>query len=242
MTRLNETRMSAVLGERVGGTFTSCVIAVPHASHATTVIVGLDEDVSVGPVRGRAVIVPPHVVHRTHCAGPAVSFTFDPELAPRIAGLARELGTVALEPKLAGPVYAAAASLARPGVLRGVGDEVACLLERHASAGVDRRIDRRVARVAESLREGEIDPACLAAARLSPAHLRALFVRDIGVPIRTYALWRRLLHALARIGPCDYTTAAHAAGFADLAHFSRTCRRMLGYAPSQLQARLVGAG
>ena len=32
------------------------------------------------------------------------------------------------------------------------------------------------------------------------------------MPIRTYALWRRLLHALARIGPCDYTTAAHAAG------------------------------
>lgn len=59
------------------------------------------------------------------------------------------------------------------------------------------------------------------------------------MPMRRYSLWRRLLHALARVGPVDLTTAAHAGGFADLAHFSRTCRRMLGYAPSELWARLV---
>lgn len=236
MARLNETRMSAVLEERLGAAFTTCLIADPHASHATTVIVGLDADVNVGAVRGRAVLVPPDVVHSARCAGPVVAFTFDPELAPRIAGYARERGTTALDPRVAAPVHAAAASLVHPDVLRGAGEEVASILDRGAAA----RIDRRIARVAEGLREGTLDRVALAATRLSPAHLRALFVRDIGVPIRTYALWRRLLHTLARIGPCDYTTAAHAAGFADLAHFSRTCRRMLGYAPSHLHARLVG--
>jgi AraC-like DNA-binding protein len=232
---LNETRISAVLGERLGAAFTTSVATDAHATHATTVIVGLDADVAIGAVRGRAVIVAPDVAHRASCPGPAVTFTFDPELLPRIAGLARATGTRALESRVAEAVRAEAASLSRPAVLRGAGDAVATLLDRGGSA----RIDRRVARVVESLREGELDRADLVAARLSPAHLRALFVRDIGVPIRTNALWRRLLHALARIGPCDYTTAAHAAGFADLAHFSRTCRRMLGYAPSQLQARLV---
>jgi AraC-like DNA-binding protein len=236
MARLNETRTSAVLYEQIGAAFTSYLIADSHASHATTVMVGLDADVIVGAVRGRAVLVPPGVVHSARCAGPTVSFTFDPELAPRIAGFARERGTSVLESRVAAPVHAVAASLADPHVLHGAGDDVATLLDRGTAA----RIDRRVARVAESLREGTLDRATLAATRLSPAHLRALFVRDIGVPIRTYALWRRLLHTLARIGPCDYTTAAHAAGFADLAHFSRTCHRMLGYAPSQLQARLVG--
>lgn len=239
MARLNETRMSAVLDERIGGTFMSSVNTVLHAAHATTVIVGLDADVEIvagGEVaRGRAVVVPPDELHHARCAGPAVSFTFDPELAPSIAGFARERGTAVLALAIAAPVHASAASLARPDVLRGVGEEVAALLDR----GAPIRADRRVARIAESLREGELDRATLAATHLSPAHLRALFVRDIGVPIRTYVLWRRLLHALARIGPCDYTTAAHGAGFADLAHFSRTCRRMLGYAPSHLQARLV---
>ena len=236
MARLNETRMSAVLDERLGAAFTTCLIADPHAAHATTVLVGLDADVTVNAVRGRAVLVPPDVVHAARCAGPVVAFTFDPELAPRIVGFARERGTTVLDPRVAAPVHAVAASLASPEVLRGAGEEVAALLDR----GTPARIDRRIARVAEGLREGTLDRAALAATRMSPAHLRALFVRDIGVPIRTYALWRRLLHALARIGPCDYTTSAHAAGFADLAHFSRTCHRMLGYAPSQLQARLVG--
>ena len=74
---------------------------------------------------------------------------------------------------------------------------------------------------------------------LSAAHFRALFARDIGVPMGRYVLWRRLLHALARIGPVDLTTAAHAAGFADLAHFSRMCRRMLGYAPTALWSRVA---
>ena len=38
MGRLNETRMSAVLDERIGGTFMSCVSTVLHATHATTVV------------------------------------------------------------------------------------------------------------------------------------------------------------------------------------------------------------
>jgi len=33
--------------------------------------------------------------------------------------------------------------------------------------------------------------------------------------------------------------AAHAAGFADLAHFSRTCRRLLGASPTGLRQHLL---
>jgi AraC-like DNA-binding protein len=43
------------------------------------------------------------------------------------------------------------------------------------------------------------------------------------------------LQALERLGRgVSLTTAAHAAGFADSAHFSRTFRAMLGIAPSAL--------
>lgn len=225
-----------MLDEQMGASFTRCLIADVHASHATTVIVGLDADVTVGKVRGRAIIVPPDVEHPARCPGPTVALTFDPDRSPGIAGFARERGIASLDARLAGPIFEAAASLRTPEILRDAGMAVGAQLAR----GTPHRVDRRVSAVVESLREGELDPAALTATRLSPAHLRALFVRDVGVPIRTYALWRRLLHALARIGPCDYTTAAHAAGFSDLAHFSRTCRRMLGYAPSQLHGRLVG--
>ncbi|WP_433932169.1 helix-turn-helix domain-containing protein [Sorangium cellulosum] len=64
-------------------------------------------------------------------------------------------------------------------------------------------------------------------------------MRDVGLPIRTFQLWRRLLVAVAALSRLDATGAAHAAGFADLAHFSRTCRRMLGYSPTELRSGLL---
>jgi AraC-like DNA-binding protein len=52
-------------------------------------------------------------------------------------------------------------------------------------------------------------------------------------------VWLRLLAAAMSLRHLDATRAAHAAGFSDLAHFSRTCRRMLGYSPSQMRAGLA---
>jgi AraC-like DNA-binding protein len=96
-----------------------------------------------------------------------------------------------------------------------------------------------VARVVEALRhpDGELD-AAIATVGLSRSHLESLFVRDVGVSIRTYRLWRRLIAAVIGYSRRDATAAAHHAGFADLAHFSRTCRRMLGYSPTALRGSL----
>jgi hypothetical protein len=184
-------------------------------------------------VRARAVIVPPDVPYAASSDGPAVTFTFDPELCPEIAAFARA-GTRAIDP-LAPIVRAHGAALGRPDVLAGTAAELARAL---ATAARPRPIDRRVAHALEAMRD-PTDDGAPPAPRISAAHLRALFARDVGVPMRTYRLWRRLLHALAHVGPLDLTAAAHAAGFADLAHFSRTCRRMLGYAPSDLRSRLA---
>jgi len=187
--------------------------------------------------------VPPDLTYAARCDGPTVSAVFDPELAPRVAGFARGLGGPrALDGRIGaavvGAVVAHRSALARPAVLAAVAAEAGEVL----ATGAAPPIDRRVAGVAEALRDPDAaadHAAAIARTRLSAAHLQALFARDIGVPIRTYRLWRRLLHALARVGPLDLTAAAHAAGFADLAHFSRTCRRMLGYSPSGLRTRLV---
>jgi AraC family transcriptional regulator len=74
------------------------------------------------------------------------------------------------------------------------------------------------------------------AANLSPGRFRHLFVEETGMPLRTYVLWRRLLHVWALLMNGEtLSTAAHAAGFADSAHLSRTARTMFGVAPSALQ-------
>jgi AraC-like DNA-binding protein len=49
-------------------------------------------------------------------------------------------------------------------------------------------------------------------------------------------LWRRLLLAVQRLeGGDSVTAAAHAAGFADAAHLSRSFRKVIGAAPSELR-------
>jgi AraC-like DNA-binding protein len=245
MGRLNETRISALLTEPFGGTFMQSAAATRHTEHGASVLVGIDCDVAVhgdeGAACGRAILVPPDVPYAARCPGPVALYAFDPELCPRVAGLARAHGRPrvldgAAATHVIGAVLSHRAALSRPDVLAGVGGEA----QRALASGTPRAPDRRIAQLVEALRDPCEDPAAaVTRTRLSAAHLQALFARDIGIPMRTYRVWRRLLHALAHVGPFDLTAAAHAADFADLAHFSRTCRRMLGYAPSALRANLV---
>ena len=75
-------------------------------------------------------------------------------------------------------------------------------------------------------------------ANLSPSRFRHLFVAQTGMPMRTYVLWRRLLHVWTLLMRGETLAgAAHAAGFADSAHLSRTARTMFGLAPSTMQMK-----
>jgi AraC family transcriptional regulator len=78
-------------------------------------------------------------------------------------------------------------------------------------------------------------PEVAKATNLSPGRFRHLFVEETGMPLRTYVLWRRLLQVWTLLMQGEtLSTAAHAAGFADSAHLSRTARSMFGLAPSAL--------
>lgn len=71
---------------------------------------------------------------------------------------------------------------------------------------------------------------------LSPSRFRHLFVAETGMPLRTYLLWRRLLHVWTLLMQGEtLSRAAHEAGFADSAHLSRTARTMFGLPPSTMQ-------
>lgn len=102
--------------------------------------------------------------------------------------------------------------------------------------------DPRVLAAIEYIRQRVDESVSLAevakAANLSPERFRHLFVEETGMPLRTYVLWRRLLHVwtLLMAGQ-SLSAAAHAAGFADSAHLSRTARTMFGLPPSVLQMR-----
>ncbi len=64
---------------------------------------------------------------------------------------------------------------------------------------------------------------------ISESRLSSLFRQHTGVAIRPFVLWTRLQRAIETVGQGgSLTEAAHAAGFADSAHLSRTFRRMFG--------------
>jgi AraC-like DNA-binding protein len=109
-------------------------------------------------------------------------------------------------------------------------------------------IDHRVKRVLRDLpnRLAEADAVSLdavaASVGLSPSRFLHLFTTSVGVPLRPYVLWLRLqcgARELAR--GTSVTEAAHAAGFSDAAHFTRTFRRMIGAAPRQVLQRGLAA-
>lgn len=109
-------------------------------------------------------------------------------------------------------------------------------------AGVDHvtLVDLRVRKMidyAVSHLDGPISlPSAARAAGLSPSRARHLFVEQTGLAFRTYLLWLRVTKAVGLYsGGSALTVAAHEAGFADSAHFSRTFRRMFGISATALQ-------
>lgn len=77
--------------------------------------------------------------------------------------------------------------------------------------------------------------ACLSESRFSH-----LFVREVGLPFRTFLLWRRLMRAVEGMAAGrSLTAAAHEAGFSDSAHFSRAFRRMFGLPADWLELMQV---
>jgi AraC-like DNA-binding protein len=97
----------------------------------------------------------------------------------------------------------------------------------------DERIERVLSFIAGHIDE-PINTATLSGiALLSESRLLHLFKETMGLPIRNYILWFRLKMVLEQLlEGKSLTTAAHHAGFADQAHMTRTCVKMIGLPPS----------
>ena len=101
-------------------------------------------------------------------------------------------------------------------------------------------VDAALLRLPDLIEAGTVNVALLAEeVGLSVGRLTHVFSEEIGVPVSAYARWLRLTHAVEHLANGrTLTEAAHQAGFADGAHFSRTFRAMFGLSPSEA----VGAG
>ncbi|MFT3665366.1 helix-turn-helix transcriptional regulator [Piscinibacter sp.] len=198
-------------------------------------------------VRCAAAFIPPHVsrgLYAEDCGG-LVSLNFDPG-SPEQLGLLHVHGRAAIRPlglrglgALLEPIEGAMSgelpAEAMPAGARRLVHALCGLADARAVAP-----DARVVHVAGRLRGGAAAPLDDLAreVRLSGTRLRHLFHEQCGVSIRTYALWAKLRRGSVGMAHSQHLTEVAAeAGFADLAHMSRTFRSMFGLLPSYLVDR-----
>lgn len=220
----------------------------PHAHHAIQVTLGLGGHFRLrtdGPdIRGDAVAVAADATHDFEAEGLVALLFIEPEgrngraVASRLFGSAN---LVPVPPAMLGNFRARIiqnfrapqrddAALAQLG--RDLADHMAGGVR---ADGPDARVRKMIAWAMQH-QDGPVSLADVGAiGGLSADRLRHLFVEQTGLPFRTYLLWLRLTHAVEMLAHgAQLTPAAHEAGFADSAHFSRTFRRMFGIAPTNL--------
>jgi len=99
-----------------------------------------------------------------------------------------------------------------------------------------RDIDERVLLAMSKLSESPGSSSIAEVAKecgLSESHLRALVRKQLGVPLATWIIWRKLQAAVNELrSGATFADSAVVGGFADQAHFTRTLRRMFGITPS----------
>ncbi|HAC57118.1 helix-turn-helix transcriptional regulator [Parvibaculum sp.] len=209
----------------------------PHRHHALQIAVG-----TAGPFQFECrettnmfdgIIVAPETPHRLDSLGGEVAvLLLEPELgavreargrllgdrpfAPLPAEMADKLRALCFQKDLPSPTQALSAISTGP--------------------SSPRALDPRIAGLQEKLRtlpQKRVALADLAAELgLSESRLTHLFKQETGVSLRRYMLWLRLGNAMARaLSGASLTEAAHASGFSDSAHLSRTCREMFGINP-----------
>lgn len=110
-------------------------------------------------------------------------------------------------------------------------------LLKFAKPRAHRRMDARIAQALNLLRNDHTGTmsahAAANAVGLSASRFQHVFSAGVGVPYRRYRAWQRMRHAIREVvAGANLTAAAHTAGYADQAHFTREFRRTFGAPPS----------
>lgn len=110
---------------------------------------------------------------------------------------------------------------------------------RSAGRRIDARVSHAISAIERLLPDGTVRLADVCVdAQLSIGRFRHLFSSEVGMPFQRYILWCRLRTAFdALIAGYNITRSAHAAGFADAAHFARTIKAMFGIRAGDLNLK-----
>ena len=223
----------------------------PHAHSVPVYLAGLYApfEVKIGAepwTQCRTAVIPAGVTYALRLEGQPLAVFY---LEPSEAGSDALVPLVSNGREVAGAIVGSHGELSELRAIyeaadspRWVGEALDSLLG-FATPRAHRSLDPRIAGAVRLISEN-LDDAMSAAdaarhAGLSSSRFQHLFAREIGVPFRRFRSWQRLRHAIGEIvAGSSFTSAAHAAGFSDQAHFAHTFRRTFGAPASPSLAKL----
>jgi AraC-like DNA-binding protein len=223
-----------------------------HQHHAHQLALALDGEFRFRSNRKEnwttfeAAVVPSHCPHEFELDGNTVAHLFiEPESREgRVLSSRFDSQRISALPQpaarqVAGLLLKAFRRHAQPDAMRAVAQAASDMLAGVGEASVG-EVDARIARTLEYLRSRIRAPVSLAdaanVATLSPSRFRHLFVQETGTSFRSYLLWLRINVAIdAAMAGASWTEAAHASGFADSSHLTRTHKRMFGIEPTAIR-------
>ena len=212
-----------------------------HAHHAIQLTFLLEGEAEMSTVEERlaspAIGIDADLRHSLAIRGSAAILFIEPESRPGVALRSRLFAAQrfrALPISGLEPVLEALAQAWKDNAPRATFEGLGKSLLAQVSGGADvRGPDERVLRLLGEIGRRIDGPVSIEDVRhginLSSSRLRHLFAEQTGLAFKTYVLWRRLMRAVELMAEgASPTEAAHEAGFADSAHFSRTFRRTFG--------------
>jgi AraC family transcriptional regulator len=221
-------------------------ILAKHSHHGYQLVIAVDDPVSISIDDGpweqyRVAVILPNAPHAYNPNGNiAAALLVDPDsYAGRALRRSYQLPITRLPDDIAAGAQEALRSFWESGSQGSAPEFIRDMVNRFCrDEAPARKLDDRVARAIAMVRT--LEPCAVgikdvaAHLHLSPGRFSHLFTADVGLSFGRYLLWRRLSRAMVVVARGEsLSAAAHAAGFADAAHFSRTFAQMLGIAPSQ---------
>lgn len=217
-----------------------------HSHYAATLAVSLEKNIQIETTKGkeeyRVALVGPNTYHRTVSPGvEMIALMIDPETYEygAISDFVQSGEVKRLDPKAFLPLMGKLRELYYGSIM----DSEAWDLQQEMLRCVypfqkpERNIDERIRKIAQKIRTELPDSIRMNEIgkdfSISEDRLIRLFKENLGIPLRRYLLWVRIIEAVKLLMEGkNITEAAHAAGFSDSAHFTRTFKENFGFVPS----------
>ena len=222
-----------------------------HAHHAVQICIGLDKDISVQDYKaqsihtGQCIVIFEDVPHKVLAQDNQIVVIYlEPEdrqnqqfLAALRQARSDGINTLPLTGKELGSISQHLFSdVDIDKVWKTVNKAVGLVYSPALSSRPEDKRVRAVIDIIASQRGCAIDMAFLSSkVFLSPSRLTHLFKQEVGIPISRFIVWWRVRAAIEQLSKsATLTEAAHASGFSDLPHMSKTFKQLFGFAPSSL--------